>query len=336
MGRVSRKKVLGEVKPVELNDNQFICYLNEYLSRSPELPSAEPSVMRETPAKHIWVLGLPRSGTTLAMQLLAEHLKIGYVDNYMARFWSAPYIGAELSNILLKTASNPEYKSSYGTTSGVHGPHEFSYFWRSLLRVDDFDSIHFSKKSDKIDWARVKQLIDAIALRRPTPMGYKAWFPAYFPKRIQDAFPNSMWVLIERPVEEVALSLVKGRERYFGTREKWLSMHTEGYEAMLEEPYWRQIGWQIYHLRKLFFDRVPEAVPQERILWTSYNELCDAPLSFLNRIREKAESLNIGTLRLKGDVPESFIRSCTQWDSHTIEEIRKGLKEYGLETRSDC
>ena len=43
------------------------------------------------------VVGPPRSGTTLLMQLLAAHLEVGYINNLIASFWRVPLYGIRLS-----------------------------------------------------------------------------------------------------------------------------------------------------------------------------------------------------------------------------------------------
>ncbi|MFW9846428.1 MAG: hypothetical protein ACFFD6_06760, partial [Candidatus Thorarchaeota archaeon] len=42
----------------------------------------------------LFILGAPRSATTLIHQLVADTGVFGYISNYLARFWAAPYIGA--------------------------------------------------------------------------------------------------------------------------------------------------------------------------------------------------------------------------------------------------
>ena len=38
----------------------------------------------------LFIVGVPRSGTTLLYQLMCTHLDVGYVSNAMARWWMAP------------------------------------------------------------------------------------------------------------------------------------------------------------------------------------------------------------------------------------------------------
>src|SRR5215831_17612554 len=92
---------------------RFIAHLNATLRAAhdaelADLPAGEPI---------IHVVGVPRSGTTLAMQLLSCAYEIGYVDNLAATFWQAPLYGIRLSRKLLGRKSSA-FNSDFGRTSG--------------------------------------------------------------------------------------------------------------------------------------------------------------------------------------------------------------------------
>ncbi|NBO54134.1 MAG: hypothetical protein EBU84_05990, partial [Actinobacteria bacterium] len=38
----------------------------------------------------VFIVGVPRSGTTLLSQLFSRFLDVGYIDNIVARFWANP------------------------------------------------------------------------------------------------------------------------------------------------------------------------------------------------------------------------------------------------------
>jgi hypothetical protein len=37
-----------------------------------------------------FIVGAPRSGTTLLLQTIINHYNLGYINNFIARFWEAP------------------------------------------------------------------------------------------------------------------------------------------------------------------------------------------------------------------------------------------------------
>jgi len=53
----------------------------------------------------LFVIGAPRSGTTLSTQILANSGAFGYPTNLLSRFYAAPYIGT----LVQKLATDPGY-----------------------------------------------------------------------------------------------------------------------------------------------------------------------------------------------------------------------------------
>jgi len=81
------------------------------------------------------VFSQPRGASTLFQQLAISCLDIGYISNLLARFWRAPYLGAQLE----QSVRDPEYVSNfgsrYGNVAGAQEPHEWGWFWRHWLKL---------------------------------------------------------------------------------------------------------------------------------------------------------------------------------------------------------
>ena len=91
----------------------------------------------------VFIVGAPRSGTTLLTQLLISQYEIGYVSNLIARFWKAPYLGLLLAKEIRDPDRPPDvgFSSDRGFTSGYEGPHEFGYFWRRWFDYQESHSV---------------------------------------------------------------------------------------------------------------------------------------------------------------------------------------------------
>lgn len=77
-----------------------------------------------------FVVGPPRSGTTLLTQVLAHVFDLAYVTNIAARFWDAPTTGLMLSLCVLGEHPTPSFRSRYASTDAAGDIHEFGRFWR--------------------------------------------------------------------------------------------------------------------------------------------------------------------------------------------------------------
>src|SRR5680860_357251 len=126
--------------------------------------------------KHdVFVVGVPRSGTTLATQLLASFAEVGYINNLIARFWSAPATGALLSKSL---GIEPSFSghSDYGRTHRVDEPHEFGRFWRDRLGHVEVTQPY---RDHRVDWDTLLDELDRIGQVFGQPVLYKSFHLAW-------------------------------------------------------------------------------------------------------------------------------------------------------------
>lgn len=70
----------------------------------------------------LFVIGAPRSGTTLSMQVLASCGAFAYPSNLLSRFYSAPYIGSLIQRITI----DPDYDYKDEMSGGLGGCQAFS------------------------------------------------------------------------------------------------------------------------------------------------------------------------------------------------------------------
>ena len=63
--------------------------LNEFLSSVDLVNSKEPFKKN-----FCFIVGLPRSGSTLLQQILISRYSVGYVSNIVGKFWGNPMVGS--------------------------------------------------------------------------------------------------------------------------------------------------------------------------------------------------------------------------------------------------
>ena len=95
--------------------------MNRALAAAP-LPDRDEAAAANLPI--VYIVGAPRSGTTLLSQVLSRYLRVGYIDNLIARFWLRPSVGITLSRILLGESGRDAiaFDSRHGVTSGSCRP----------------------------------------------------------------------------------------------------------------------------------------------------------------------------------------------------------------------
>ena len=146
---------------------------------------------------NIYIFGLPRSGTTVLYQLLAQLLDVAWPTNLMARFWDRPLVGMQLSKTLKLFNEPSETESTFGVTAGASAPHEFGYFWMKWLNYSD-NTLKGEEHEETIDWNGLKKKLASITTVAGKPMLYKNILPSFHLKKMVESQPNSVFIYCNR------------------------------------------------------------------------------------------------------------------------------------------
>lgn len=232
----------------------------------------------------IHIIGAPRSGTTLLIQLLAERLGVGYINNLIAAFWKAPLFGIALSNQLLNTDFRSSYSSKFGRTNRIQEPHEFGYFWNYHLNYDDFlqkDVTH----ENSIDWERLATVLKNMCRAIDKPVVFKSFLLGFHAARLVEQLPKSCFIYVRRNLIDNALSILKMRRNYVGDVDEWASIKPKQYSFLKDRDRYVQVMGQVLFLEYEYFKQL-EQIPDKNKLIIDYTDLCSQPDTILNEVRE--------------------------------------------------
>ena len=237
------------------------------------------------PPPSIFIIGVPRSGTTLISQLLSACTEVGYVNNLMARFWMAPAVGARLSLEVLRQRVFTGH-SSYGQTICIEEPHEFGGFWRHYLGYSDMRQ---KPTDDGIDWQRLVQTLNRISSVFACPVVYKVFQLYWHLQVFHEHLPLSRWIWVRRDPVENALSLLKMRKDKTGSMDEWFSAFPLGAEQYDGEPGWVQVAVQVHLIEKWIHGQLSR-IPLDAWMEITLENLCSAPETV---VKELADKLNV-------------------------------------------
>lgn len=232
----------------------------------------------------LFVVGAPRSGTTLLSQLLLTRFEFGYVSNLAARFWMAPCIGAMLAGQIRDTSRPPAVgvTSDLGATPGYEGPHEFGYFWRRWFRYGETHDIE-DTTVQVADRALLRRELAAIESVFDRPLLLKNLVCSFHIGFLAQTLPRAIFVHCRRDPVYAAQSILLARMKYHGGRDAWFSVKPAEYKRLRTLPYPEQIAGQIYYTRQAV-ERLFQALPESRALDVDYEALCREPDGELDRI----------------------------------------------------
>jgi len=282
------------------DDEQFLQQLNKTLQKAEQEHYNDYSI--EYP--FIFVFGLPRSGTTLITQLFSHSFDIGYINNFMARFYLAPLHGIRLSQIILGKERKTNFQSDYARTTLLTDIHEFGYFWRYWLKKEEIRGITHAREMEKeIDWLGLKTTLANMQHAFGKGMIFKNIFGSYHTNKLNEVIQKVIWVYIRRDPLDSAVSILQARQKYYKDLNAWWSYMPVEYEKLKNLDYWRQIAGQVFYLRRYYEDK-SRSLPN--IVTIEYENLAENPVSVLEAVNRKSGQLFSYEFDIVEQPPVSF------------------------------
>ncbi|HKE49386.1 MAG TPA: sulfotransferase [Rhodanobacteraceae bacterium] len=229
------------------------------------------------PPKRDWaplfVLGAPRSGSTLLFQVLAHSLRVTYLPRLFNYAYGAAHLVMRLFAPALKR-HRPVFVSRLGATPGLLSPTEGFAFWRRWFWKGHDADHYYPALLSPAAAAELRDTVRAIEAHRDAPLLVKCPYLALAVPPLADALPTSRFVFIARDPIDDAVSILRGRES--GVRGDWWSVRPPDYLAHRDEPETEQIMWQIAETTNLLRAQL-EALPHDRWRLVRYEDLCARP-----------------------------------------------------------
>jgi LPS sulfotransferase NodH len=274
------------------NDERFLRALNAHLRALP-VPSREP-LARAATLPIVYIVGVPRSGTTLLSQLLSKHLEIGYIDNLIARFWARPSVGIRLSQLCLGPAARRSIllQSTHGTTPGVAGPHEFGYFWREWLRLDEASTHHLTDAElERVDAAGLRRaLVEEILAEFGLPAVFKNVICGFHARFLTQIHPRTLFVHVTRDPVAAASSILQTRKARYGSYDAWWSLKPRAFDTICQARSPAEaVALQVFHCRREFDSELSRG--GVRTISIPYESLCRDPEQEVHRVQEAVEAI---------------------------------------------
>lgn len=280
----------------------FLSRFNEYLFQR------EKAEYQEHPIEHpfLFVIGAPRSGTTLLTQTLVHSLDLGYIDNLAARFFMAPLHGMRFSRAVFGKEGRTDHRSDHAATKELSDIHEFGYFWREWLNKKRFDDItHAKEKEDGIDWNGLRRVLSSMQSEAGRPMLFKNSLGSYHMPRFEKELGKVLFLHIVRNEMDAALSILEARKRYNQDLRTWWSYQPLEYEALKDRDPYEQIAGQVLCLRS-FYRKEMEELSEQKALEIPYERLCREPLQVAEEVQRHCEGIGKEAPAWKKELPGSF------------------------------
>lgn len=314
--------MLGEITRVSLGVfNKILSPFDCYFSKS-GLPAGPP----------LFIVGAPRSGTTLTYQLITQQMKVGYFTGVMNHLYGIPnFVTRTLRPFHHRPA--PIFDSVYGKIAGVFSPAENANFWFQWFPRDGEQGHYVEPVGLRLDFYReLKATVDSISRIAGKQMVFKSTYLSMVVGALAQIFTEARFIFVRRDRFYTCQSLLLGRLKRSNPNE-WWSVKIPQYRELLSMPLWYQVVDQVVCTESIIQRDLDRFAP-DRNLILYYDDLCKRPRQVIKLIEEWLSPLGYVSYA-DVRVPETFDISNEKILSvDLIEKINNRLRILEEETRA--
>jgi hypothetical protein len=212
-----------------------------------------------------------------------------------------------------------DFKSQYGQVDGPVAPNEAGGVWGRF-----FDQEAYTRY-DQMTAEQVRGLRNTVYCTQrifgDAPFVNKNVKHQLRIDALSRVFPNAYFMVIERDLPDVAVSVLRGRYKNLKKPSDWWSVRPPNYEALKDLPAAEQVAGQVIALQAKIQADFAQIAP-ERVLRANYAEFCREPESLIERLQEA-----VGPLETRGLPKRSFSLSVnrpeTDEEKHLITVLER-------------
>lgn len=275
----------------------------------------------------IFIIGPPRSGTTLLYQLLVHHFHLAHFKNTTSPFFRVPVMTTKLILQFLKPGPYmSDFTSEYGVSHGWMAPGEAGEIWNRWYPTEDKEGYNYTPTGYLSD--RNKHIIyETIALMEDifqAPFINKNTKNSVRIQSLAEVFPDALFIQICRNPFDIANSILKARKERGKSVDDWWSAMPKEINQLKNKNYLEQICGQVFYIEKNIKEDI-EKIGTEKLKIIDYETLCKHPQNQMDEIKAFLNTHGC-SIQIKNEIPESFVRSEYKANALTKEqEIIKDL-----------
>jgi len=271
----------------------------------------------------IFIVGPPRTGSTLLFELLISIYRTAYITNLSSLLFRSPVLAVKLQSSL-GFLHNFSGQSKYGFIPGLTAPSEAGILFRRWFGDENHTK---DKIPDLLHVRIVRASVNAISDTMRGPFISKNLNNSMRLNRINQAFPNAIYLFMRRDPVYTAQSILLSRRNLFGTDKLWFSVKPPDYQKLADLDPLEQVVSQIKfiedYLQNVFKERKIANVME---IW--YEELCSNWQNVLEQIVELCRKHGI-SLEKRNQIPNITLKKSQKQllNDHEFKRLRSIVKK---------
>jgi len=249
----------------------------------------------------VFVVGLPRSGTTLVYELMVQAFDVAFLTKIYSYLYGLPNITTRLVAPATRNPK-PRYRSVHGRIPGILTPAENHSVW-SRWFPERPDLGHFcpAELMQPADALALNGMVDSLSAIARRPYVFKNVYFSMSISALLNVFPGARVLVIRRDDDAIAASLLNaGLER---ASTDWWSVRPPFYTEWQGRDLSDRVAYQVVRTGQLM-DREIDRIASSRCMFLQYEDLCRWPLEAVKTLAEWGGDALV--LRRHAEIPEAF------------------------------
>ncbi len=267
----------------------------------------------------VFIIGAPRSGSTVFYQALTNSLNVTYVSNLVELCRELPMIGFSLHDRIFDSRPHNSFTSRYGNTSRLYEPAE-GILWRKWLIPGRHYISPEEISNDKKQ--AFKRTAWAILNRYSRPWVIKNLSFGMRLQLIKEIFPQAYVIYIKRETFYNVQSIYLAYRKLGVKQGELWSIRPPNYKEIADLPLEERVVAQIFYLEKEIEKHL--GLFGERSITVQFEDFVNRPEFYVKNIGEQISAHT----RLQAAEIKVFNSNKIKITSHEEQLIRSFIRKY--------
>jgi hypothetical protein len=281
-----------------------------------------PSQKLHTP-RLVFIIGGHRTGATFISQVIANHNNLRSLNNFNSLFSKSNFLLFTLISNFSSTKPLANIKNFYGQSWGLLEISDVHEVWDKWYGIDHDTAPKNLSEDIKQD---LKLYFSGLSQAYGKPIIIKNGRNSLMVRQLAAVFPEALFVLVERSIEDVALSTLSAN-KVFGRKEDVWGLRPkkiQNLDGNLTEV--EKVVKNLIALNSEITEQL-EAVSKKNIFKINYSEFCIEPEKKLENLYDWISKRFGVTLNVDIEIPKSLeIRKNDNQKQR--KEIRKAISRF--------